>query len=172
MGVRPATVPQTCAAPPCRSRETQTVLVTRRGGTVLRATFNDPTVYNSYLYLTAQRTAPPLVQPDSALAGLVGGVLAWLVFAWVSRRTEGRRGIGLLLGVALFLWWAPALATTASLVPHHLGEPHPSWHPLWEWFGQPTFSLLFLIGAGCALLLPAIALVPRKDARPLTVSVG
>ncbi|MFR9778565.1 hypothetical protein ACL02O_21260 [Micromonospora sp. MS34] len=166
-----STVLQTCAAPPCEPQQIQTVLVARRGDTVFRATFNDPRTYNSYLNVEAQRAAPPLVLPTAVPAGLVGGVLAWLVFAWASRRTEGRRGMRPLLGLTLFLWWVPALLTTPSLVGHHLDEPHPSWHPLWEWLGQPACSLLFLIGAGCAILL-AIALVPRRDLRPLTVSVG
>ena len=165
---------QTCARPSCdpASQPVETVLVARRGDTVLTATFDDPRSYDSYLYLSVQRAAPPLVNPAAVLAGLAGGVLAWLLFGWASRRTEGRRGMGLLLGPALVLWWLPALLTTATLAGHHRAQPHPDWHPLWEWLGQPAFSLPFLVGAGFALLALAVALVPRRTDRPLTVSLG
>ncbi|SBT53554.1 hypothetical protein [Micromonospora narathiwatensis] len=164
---------QICASASCdtASQPVQTTLVARRGDTVLRATFHDAS-YNSYLGVEVQRAAPPAVLPAAVLAGLAGGVLTWLVFAWASRRTEDRRGVVPLLGIALFLWWAPTLLSTASLFPHHLGEPHPNWHPLWEWLGQPTCSLLFLIGAACALALLVVALFPRKDLQPLIVNVS
>ncbi|MFU8853745.1 hypothetical protein ACNAW0_22575 [Micromonospora sp. SL1-18] len=151
-------------------RPVETVLVARQGDTVLRATFHDSS-YNSYLHVEVQRAAPPAVLPAAVLAGLVGGGLAWLAFAWASRRTEGRRGVLPLFGIAFFLWWVPALLSTPSLISHHLDELHPSWHPLWEWLGQPTCSLLFLVGAVCALAVLVVALVPRKDLRPLTVKV-
>ncbi|MFG3604015.1 hypothetical protein [Micromonospora chersina] len=165
---------QTCADPRCdpASQPVETVLVARRGDTVLRATFEDPRSFGSYLGVELQRAAPPAVLPAALLAGLVGGVLAWLVFAWTSRRTEDRRRAPLLLGITLFLWWAPALLSTATLAPHHLDEPHPNWHPLWEWLGQPTLSLFFLAGLAAALILLATALTPRRDLQPLRVSLG
>ncbi|MFJ8578888.1 hypothetical protein [Micromonospora sp. NPDC093277] len=153
------------------SQPVETTLVARRGDTAFRATFHDSS-YNSYLGLEMQRTTPPAVLPAAVLAGLAGGVLTWLVFAWASRRTEGRRGVAALLAIALFLWWAPALLSTASLFSHHLGEPHPAWHPLWEWLGQPTCSLLFLVGAACTLALLVVALVPRRDLQPLILNAG
>lgn len=165
---------QTCSDPRCdpTSQPVETVLVARRGDTVLRATFDDPRSFGSYLGVELKRAAPPAVLPVAVLAGLIGGVLAWLVFAWTSRRTEDRRRAPLLLGITLFLWWAPVLLATASLAPHHLDEPHPSWHPLWEWLGQPTLSLFFLVGLAAALILVATALTPRRDLHPLTVSLG
>ncbi|PSK65896.1 hypothetical protein B0E53_02149 [Micromonospora sp. MH33] len=165
---------QTCAGPRCdpATQPVETVLVARRGDTVLRATFDDPRTFGSYLVVELQRAAPPAVLPAAVLAGLVGGALAWLVFAWASRRTEGRRRAPLLLGVTLFLWWAPVPLSTASLARHHLDEPHPSWHPLWEWLGQPTLSLFFLVGLAAALVLLVTALTPRRDPSPLTVSLG
>ncbi|SBT50032.1 hypothetical protein [Micromonospora auratinigra] len=167
-----STVLDTCGSPPCEPREVQTVLVARRGDTVLRAEFDDPRVYDSYLYFAVQRAAPPAVLPVAVPAGIVVGVLAWLLFAWASRRTEGRRGVGVLLGIALVVWWLPALASTVSLAGHHADEPHPSWHPLWEWLGQPTFSLPFLLGAACVLLTLGVALLPRRDAERLTLTFG
>ncbi|MFD2764019.1 hypothetical protein [Micromonospora eburnea] len=170
----PATeVLEVCASATCHraSQPVQTTLIAHRDDTVLRATFHDAS-YNSYLGVEMQRATPPAVLPAAVLAGLAGGVLTWLVFAWASRRTEGRRGVAALLAIALFLWWAPALLSTASLFPHHLGEPHPTWHPLWEWLGQPTCSLLFLVGAACALALLVVALIPRRDLRPLIVNAG
>jgi hypothetical protein len=165
---------QTCSDPRCdpASQPVETVLVARRGDTVLRATFDDPRSFGSYLGVELKRAAPPAVLPVAVLAGLIGGVLAWLVFAWTSRRTEDRRRAPLLLGITLFLWWAPVLLAAASLAPHHLDEPHPSWHPLWEWLGQPTLSLFFLVGLAAALILVATALTPRRDLHPLTVSLG
>ncbi|MEU1687195.1 hypothetical protein [Micromonospora sp. NPDC005707] len=165
---------QTCADPRCdpASQPVETVLVARRGDTVLRATFDDPRSFGSYLGVALQRAAPPAVLPAAVLAGLAGGALAWLVFAWASRRTEGRRRAPLLLGVTLFFWWVPVALATSSLARHHLDEPHPSWHPLWEWLGQPTLSLFFLIGLASALVLLLTALTPRRDPRPLTVRLG
>ncbi|WP_431933773.1 hypothetical protein [Micromonospora sp. RP3T] len=165
---------RTCDAASCRQagEPVETVLVARRGDTVLRATFNDPDIYGSYLYVEVQRATPPAVLPAAALAGLVGGALAWLAFGWASRRTDGRRGVPLLLGITLVLWWTPAVLAALSLVGHHLDEPHPSWHPLWEWLGQPALSLFFLVGLAGAATLSAIALVPRREPHPLTLSPG
>ncbi|NES25988.1 hypothetical protein GCE86_26160 [Micromonospora terminaliae] len=165
---------QTCADPRCdpASQPVETVLVARRGDTVLTATFDDPRSFGSYLGVALQRAAPPAVLPAAVLAGLLGGALAWLVFGWASRRTEGRRRAPLLLGVTLFFWWVPVLLATSSLARHHLDEPHPSWHPLWEWLGQPTLSLFFLIGLASALALLLTALTPRRDPRPLTARLG
>ncbi|MCZ7440541.1 hypothetical protein O7598_29400 [Micromonospora sp. WMMC241] len=165
---------RTCDGTGCDTADqpVQTVLVARRGDTVLRATFDDPRSFGSYLSVEAQRATPPAVLPVATLAGLAGGVLAWLVFGWASRRTQGRRGVPLLLGLTLFFWWMPALPATASLAGHHLAEPHPSWHPLWEWLGQPALSLAFLLGLAGATTVLAIALAPRREPRPVTVTPG
>jgi hypothetical protein len=41
---------------------------------------------------------------------------------------------------------------------------------MWEWLGQPTFSLFFVVGGGCALLVLALAALPRRrtEALPTT----
>ncbi len=52
------------------------------------------------------RAPPPLVVPAGVLGTVLGAVAGWLVFGWVSRRTEGRRRRGTvntLIGVALGL---------------------------------------------------------------------
>jgi hypothetical protein len=54
---------------------------------------------------------------------------------------------------------------------HHLDEPHPTWHPLWEWLGQPTDLPLFLAGTATALLGLTLAAAPRRDSLP-TAAVG
>ncbi|MEK8106946.1 hypothetical protein NKG94_20695 [Micromonospora sp. M12] len=103
------------------------------------------------------------------LGTLLGAVAGWLVFGWVSRRTERRRSRGAvhgLVGAAVVLWWLPVLLSAPPLLSHHLGEPHPAWHPLWEWLGQPTASLLFLLGAVCALLALGLAAATRPGATP------
>ncbi|SCE68742.1 hypothetical protein GA0074695_0312 [Micromonospora viridifaciens] len=160
-------------SPPCESaiEPADVVLLARQGDTVLRATFHGPS-YGSYLGLEVQRATPPAVLPAAVLAGLVGGGLAWLAFAWASRRTEGRRAVRPLFGIAFFLWWMPPLLSTGSLLPHHFDEPHPSWHPLWEWLGQPTGSLLFLVGAACALTVLAVAVVAGRDPEPIPAQVS
>lgn len=153
---------------------TDTTLVASRGDTVFRMTLfaeGGPTPTNAALEV--QRAAPPAVVPAAVLAGLVGGVLAWLVFGWASRRTEYRPGVTILFGITMFLWWLPVLLATPSLIGHQRAEPHPDWHPLWEWLGQPTASLFFVIGAVCALIVLGCAAVPRRDTAPLrTIATG
>ncbi|MBQ0901500.1 hypothetical protein [Micromonospora sp. U21] len=101
-----------------------------------------------------------------------GALAGWLVFGWASRRTEGRRVSGtasFLFGMTMVLWWLPVLLAAPHLLQHHLGEPHPAWHPLWEWLGQPTASLLFLVGALCALLALGLAAAPHRDRSPVAL---
>ncbi|MEU7850819.1 hypothetical protein AB0B74_14200 [Micromonospora parva] len=58
------------------------------------------------------------------------------------------------------------ILSVPSLLEHHSGEPHPTRHPYWEWLGQPTASLLFLVGAVCALLALALAAGARRGGAP------
>ncbi|WP_433553616.1 hypothetical protein ACQP08_10495 [Micromonospora zamorensis] len=73
--------------------------------------------------------------------------------------------MNVLAGVAVVLWWLPVLLAAPQLLRHHLDEPHPAWHPFWEWLGQPAASLLFLVGALCVLLALGLAAGARRDAR-------
>ncbi|MET7705875.1 hypothetical protein [Micromonospora sp. NPDC005413] len=104
---------------------------------------------------------------------LLGAVAGWLVFGWASRRTEGRRVSGtasVLFGVTMVLWWLPVLLAAPQLMEHHhLGEPHPAWHPLWEWLGQPVASLFFLVGAVSALLALGLTAGPRRERSPVAL---
>ncbi|MBE1491604.1 hypothetical protein [Plantactinospora soyae] len=153
--------------------DTYTTLLARRGNTTLTLeVYSDPTVYAGPsmlepIFLTAsfQRATPPAVYPFAILGGIAGAVVAFLLFGWASRRTDRphpvRGLVTTLYGVAMFFWWTPTLMAVPQSVQHHLGEPHPSWHPMWEWLGQPALSLFFVAGGGCALLGLALAALPR-----------
>ncbi|MEU4776320.1 hypothetical protein [Micromonospora sp. NPDC023633] len=155
---------------------TGTTLLAQRGDTVLQLhVVSPPLPEGSSLSLTLSRTAPPAVLPAGVAGGLLGAVLGWMVFGWASRRTEAahpaRGAVTVLLALTLFLWWTPVLLAVPSLLRHHRAEPHPTWHPLWEWLGQPAASLLFVAGAANALLGLALATVPRRSPLP-TAAVG
>jgi hypothetical protein len=126
------------------------------------------------IFLTAsfQRATPPAVYPFGILGGVTGAVVAFLLFGWASHRTTGRHparsAVTALFGVTMALWWAPTLFAVPLVAKHHLDEPHPSWHPMWEWLGQPFFSLFFVAGSGCVLLGLALAALPRTEALPAT----
>ncbi|MBB5480153.1 hypothetical protein [Micromonospora parathelypteridis] len=146
---------------------TDTALVARRGDTILNASVSTQTAAEaSYLSVEMHRAPPPAVVPAGVLGTVLGAVAGWLVFGWISRRVEGRRRRGpvhVLVGVTVVLWWLPVLLAAPQLLGHHLGEPHPAWHPFWEWLGQPAASLLFLVGAGCVLLALALAAGAGRD---------
>ncbi|GAB4101456.1 hypothetical protein GCM10028790_04740 [Micromonospora taraxaci] len=133
---------------------TDTTLVARRDDTILNASISSQTAADaSYLAVELHRAPPPLVVPAGVLGTLLGAVAGWWVFGWASHRSAQRgSAVSGLLGVAVVLWWLPVLLAVPSLLRHHRGEPHPAWHPFWEWLGQPAASLLFLVGAVCALL--------------------
>jgi hypothetical protein len=146
---------------------TNTELLARRGDTILTASISTQTSADgSYLSVELHRAPPPAVLPAGLLGGLLGAVAGWLLFGWASRRTEGRwtnAPAKTLYVVTMVLWWLPVALAAPSLLQHHLGEPHPAWHPLWEWLGQPVASLLFVVGTGCAVLALGLAAAPRRD---------
>ncbi|WCN83410.1 hypothetical protein [Micromonospora sp. LH3U1] len=161
----------TCADKMCATPQaiTNTTVIARRGDTILNASISTQTAFDAtYLSVELHRAPPPLVVPAGVLGTLLGAVAGWLVFGWVSRRVEGRRRrspVNILIGVTVVLWWLPVLLAAPQLLRHHLGEPHPAWHPFWEWLGQPAASLLFLVGAVCTALALALA-VPRSASSP------
>ncbi|GAB3957313.1 hypothetical protein GCM10027614_72440 [Micromonospora vulcania] len=167
----------TCADKLCATplAFTETALVARRGDTILDASVSSQTAAEgSYLSVELHRAPPWAVVPAGVLGVLLGAVAGWLVFGWASRRTEERRVSGttnVLFGTTLVLWWLPVLLAAPQLLSHHLGEPHPAWHPFWEWLGQPAASLLFVVGAVCALLALGLAAGTRQ-ARPPVALVG
>ncbi|MGX1614961.1 hypothetical protein ACWIF8_13815 [Micromonospora chalcea] len=122
--------------------------------------------------LTLSRATPGTAYPAGLLAFALGAVGGWVLFGWASRRTEGRRPLvqgptKLLYGVAMVFWAAPILLSAPLMLTHHLGEPHPRWHVPWEWLGQPTMSLPFLLGAVLLLLALGLAALPhRRPADP------
>ncbi|RLP95905.1 hypothetical protein [Micromonospora sp. CV4] len=159
-----------CATP---MSNVTTTLLARRGDTILNASIpSQSTGDGTYLAVVLHRAPPPAVVPAGVLGALLGTVVGWVVFGWASRRTEGRRrdgGAKFLFGTTVVLWWLPVLLAAPSLLQHHRGEPHPAWHPFWEWLGQPTASLLFLVGAVCALLALGLAAAPRRDRPPVAL---
>jgi hypothetical protein len=122
----------------------------------------------TYASIDLTRANPSTVYPFGAAGVLLGTAFGWFTFGWASRRTDGRAPLlravtKVLFGVAIFLWCAPiALAFPATLT-HHLNEPHPSWHPMWEWLGQPALAALFVAGTGAALLALAASALPRRS---------
>jgi len=164
-----------CAGPPCdpATIPKSTTILARRGDTKFWMEVNSGYTWDTTSMGAGFSRATPLaVYPFGLTGGILGAVVAFLMFGWASRRTEGRHParveVKVLLGVTLLFWWAPTLFAIPWMVRHHLDEPHPSWHPMWEWLGQPTFSLLFLIGCGSALLgLAAAATEPGPDREPL-----
>ncbi|WBB65669.1 hypothetical protein [Micromonospora sp. WMMD812] len=158
-----------CADPRCdpSTLPTDTTLLASRGDTILTLWLPSNQATGSVGLL---RATPPAVLPAAVAAGLLGAAAGWLVFGWASRRTErphpAARPVTVLHGITLVLWWAPVVLATPQLIEHQLGEPHPSWHPMWEWLGQPALSLFFVVGAGCALAGLALAGLPRRDPGP------
>jgi hypothetical protein len=125
---------------------------------------------NTYLAVGLTRAAPPAVNPAGVAGGLLGAAAGWLLFGWASRRTEGRHrarpAVTTLYVITMAMWWLPVLPAVPSLISHQLSEPHPQWHPLWEWLGQPTFSLFFLIDCATALAGLVLAALPRRGDHP------
>ncbi|MFJ6151013.1 hypothetical protein [Micromonospora profundi] len=121
----------------------------------------------TYVYAELTRAAPGAVKPFGVAGFLLGMVVAWLMFGWASRRTENRGRTlrvltAVLFGLAAVTWWAPILLAGPSTLRHHTDEPHPSWHPMWEWLGQPALAPLFVVGAGAALLALTASALPRR----------
>jgi hypothetical protein len=120
----------------------------------------------TYFFVELTRASPAAVFPSGAVGALLGMVFGWLTFGWASRRTEGRAGPTVLFGVAIFMWCAPMILSLPFTLAHHLNEPHLSWHPMWEWLGQPAFAPMFAIGAGAALFVLALSALPRRGPEP------
>ncbi|GGM56091.1 hypothetical protein ACFFX1_07825 [Dactylosporangium sucinum] len=157
-----------CAGPPCdpATIPTSTTLVASRGDTVFTLELT-----GSYLSASFQRAAPWTVWPAGIAGFLLGAAASFLVFGWASRRRP-RTSATLLFAAALFLWWTPTVFAVPLALNHHLGEPHPSWHPLWEWLGQPTFSLLFLLGTAAAVLSLAVSALPSRRRTPARLATA
>jgi hypothetical protein len=161
----------TCSTP-CDPAGQYTTIVARRGDTVFTMKVYPPEIpISPPISAGFVRATPFAVYPFGLTTGILGAVVAFLIFGWASRRTEGRHlaraVVKMLLGVTLFFWWAPTLFSVLWMARHYQDEPSPSWPPMWEWLGQPTFSLLFLIGCGSALLSLALATIPRRESDPL-----
>ncbi|MEU8295935.1 hypothetical protein AB0C04_01425 [Micromonospora sp. NPDC048909] len=165
----------TCTGISCDPAARDTTIFARRGDTGLDLRLPArPSVDSTPVTVALRRATPPAVLPAGVLGGLIGAVAGWLVFGWASRRTErphfAADAVTVLHTITLLLWWSPAVLAAPQLLQHHRDEPHPVWHPLWEWLGQPALSLFFVVGAGCALCGLALATLPRRDPGPLTTT--
>ncbi|MGW4499047.1 hypothetical protein ACWENR_10595 [Micromonospora sp. NPDC004336] len=141
----------------------------QRGDNVLQVRINADNT-SPLMSFGLTRSTPRSAYPAGLLAFALGASSGWCLFGWVSRRTEARHPLvqgpaKFLYGFAMFLWWAPILLSAPLLLSHHLGEPHVRWHLPWEWLGQPTMSLPFLLG--CLLLVLALGLAALPHRQPV-----
>ena len=142
---------------------TYTSAVARRGDLVLNYFVNSAAgPEETFISVLLQRMAPASVWPAGIVGGLVGAVLAWLVFAWASRRSAGGAGATASFVVTMLCWWGLALLGIPSSIAHLATQPHPQWHPLWEWLALPPFAPLFFLGAASAVLGLLLAAVPTR----------
>ncbi|WP_229402949.1 hypothetical protein [Micromonospora okii] len=170
----------TCAGTRCAAVHEITTVVARRADTVLdvevRSQPAPADLSRSHLSATMRRGTPPGVVPAAIVAGLLGAGLGWLVVGWASRRTAAdhpaRGVVTALFTTTLLAWWAPVALSAPALSRHHLREPHPTWHPVWEWLGQPALLLFFTVGLVCAVLALALAASPRRRPAPLPAAPG
>lgn len=133
----------------------------------------------TYAYVELTRATPLAVYPVGVAGFALGVTLGWLLFGWASRRTEDSVALWHsaakpLFFLSLFVWCLPIAFAFPSALKHHLDEPHPSWHPMWEWLGQPAVLPVFAFGTGAALLALGAAALPRRhavtDAKPSTMA--
>ncbi|GIH04929.1 hypothetical protein Rhe02_29960 [Rhizocola hellebori] len=157
-----------CATAACdpTTLPTQTLLTARRGDNILEIhTVSDPRLGQLRLAMSLSRATPWPVHPAAILGFVIGALATWLIFGWASRRNEYRpwqRSLStVLFGFSMFMTAMPIVFTVPYQIDHHLSETHFRWHPLWEWLGQPAFSLIVLVGLGAALPTLALALLPR-----------
>jgi hypothetical protein len=125
----------------------------------------------TYAHVELTRASPSAVYPFGAAGVVLGAVVGWLVFGWASRRLDGRAGLlrtssTVLFVVAMLLWCVPLVLGPPFMLEHHLSEPHPSWHPMWEWLALPGLVSLVAVGTGAALLVLGAAALPRRRASP------
>jgi hypothetical protein len=141
-----------------RGETTLTVTVYARSNTYFRDTMRPEDAIG--VSASIQRATPTAVYLTATAGGIAGAVVAFLLFGWASRRS-GPGPVPVLFFAAMLMWWGPTLFVLPFMVEHHVHEPHGSWHPMWEWLGQPTFSLLFVFGAFFAVL-GLVAALPRR----------
>ena len=146
-----------------------------RGGLALTLEMN-PAQENQSARVSAafQRTTPAGAWIGGATGALAAAAVAFLVFAWASRRTgrpdhPARLAVTFPFSLALLFWWVPTLA--APLVVWSRPEwPRAEGQQLWERIGQPALSAWFLTGVAFAALSLFLASLPHRpelqQARP------
>ncbi|MGA5302421.1 hypothetical protein ACPCHT_21010 [Nucisporomicrobium flavum] len=120
-----------------------------------------------------RRPTPAAAWIGGVAGALAAGAIAFLLFAWASRRT-GRPGhparvaVIVPFGLAMMFWWVPTTAAVALVGSSLRSEPQVRGTQLWEWLGQPTMSALFLAGAALAALSLLLAALPPGRELPRT----
>jgi hypothetical protein len=158
-----------CSGVPCnQSDTTETTRITAyRDGlalTVRILTTSD--LRDALVSAQVRRTAPAGVWIGATAVGLLAAAVAFLVFAWASRRTDrpdhpARVAVAMPYSLAMLLWWGPTLTAAVRSARSQPDVPNTQ---LWEWLGQPTLSVLFLAGTGFAALALLLAGLPPLPA--------
>jgi hypothetical protein len=146
----------------------------QRGDNILEIHINDGNT-TPLMNFAMTRSTPWSAYPAGIVAFLLGALAGWCMFGWASRRTERGRSVAqapvkFLYGFATFLWWAPVLLSAPQLLSHHLNEPHYRWHLLWEWLGQPTMSLPFLLGCLTLIIALGVGALPHRQSADQTIA--
>lgn len=145
-------------------------VIAHKGDTLLELEFSERSGFRATTHVSVelQRRTPWAAYPAGAVAGLLGALGGWLIFGWAARRSGQTHSLVRILantffGIMLFLWgvWIPP--SVLYMVDHQMLEPHPRWHPLWEWLGQPVSSFPFVVGFAAGLLALALAALPRRQ---------
>lgn len=120
------------------------------------------------------RATPGLVLPAEIIGALLAGGLAWLLFGWISRRTQRRSRGTRLATTLLYLGCTVTLLPTAVLIAVAYGYgivtgsplPHEQWLPAVTLLDAVTATpRLMQVGAVLAVLLVALAVAGAERAR-------
>lgn len=163
-------VPEFYAADPAEAQPNDSRFLLARDGTLILSVVSehDAAAQASRLDVEVYRAEPRWVSALTFAAGLLGGLLGWLVFGWASRRTEHRRAataaafVPAVLGLVLLV---PALSLGMTFL-NVLADGYAAGVPFWAGLA-PSHEYGFLaISAGVAFgatLLVAACCRPGLD---------
>ncbi|GLY94012.1 hypothetical protein [Actinoplanes sp. NBRC 103695] len=139
-----------------------------RDGLVLTLTV-DPAGAGTAASILAEfeRTTPAGVWIGATAGGLPAATVAFLIFAWASRRTgrpghPARLAVAFPFGLAMLFCLAAVPAATALLASSLRGRPRAGGLQPWELLDRPTPSLLFVAGGAFAVLSLFLAAQPAS----------